>query len=122
MPIFLSRCGAHNTLNLRNKPHIQHTICFVEDKRFHPVQCQVAPLHEVDQATGGRYDEINGRLIHLAQLFLIIRTTYEGDRFQTREPAQFICIGGDLHHQLTRRRNDHSARLPKVALPLDRVA
>ena len=121
LPIFLAGCSAHNALNLRNKPHVQHTIRLVEDKRFHPIQCQVAPLHEVDQAAGGRNDEINGRLIYLAQLFLIIRTTDEGHRFQTREPAQFGCVSGNLHHQLTSRRNDHSARLTKVTLPLDRV-
>ena len=90
-------------------------------QRFHPVQCQVTPLHKVDQSARCRNDEINGCLVHLVQLLLVVRTTNEGDRFQTGKTPQFSCIGGDLHDQFTRRRNDHRARLAQVPLPVKGV-
>ena len=115
LSIFLTGRGAHDALHLRNKPHIQHPIRFVQNQRFHSIQRQVTPFHKVDQSAGGRNDEINGCLVHFVQLLLVIRTANEGDRFQTGKTPQFGCIGGDLHNQFTRRRNDHARGSPSTA-------
>ena len=119
LSIFLTGRGAHNALHLRNKPHIQHAIRFVQHQRFHSIQCQVTPFHKVDQSARCRNDEINGCLVHFVQLLLVIRTANEGDRFQTGKTPQFGCIGGDLHNQFTRRRNDHRTRFTQVPLPVN---
>ena len=118
---FLARRLRNDLAHLRNEPHVEHAVSFVQHQHFDHAKPDGLLADKVDQTTGRCYDYIDDAALKILQLFLIIHATDQRDDFQPGVFAQQLGVLGDLHHQFARWRNDQRTRLADITLFVERV-
>ena len=61
--------------------HVEHAICFIHDEDLEPAHVEVALVHEVDEAAGGRDDDIG--MAEGLDLGLLTDSTVDGGELDT---------------------------------------
>ncbi len=93
---------AQDPLDLGHEPHVGHAVGLVEHQGLEPVDCDLAPVAEVDEPAG-RGDHQIDALPELGDLPVDVGAAVDGDRVQSQLLGQRRQHVVDLHRELARR-------------------
>src|SRR5438270_4086537 len=99
----------HDPSNRRKKAHVQHSIRFVEHKKLDTRKIGHSLIHQIDQPAWRRYDKIDTGS-QRRDLRTFAHSAVNRGHAQRNMFGVSAHILFDLHHQLSRRRDDQSAR------------
>ena len=95
--------------DVRQEPHVEHAVRFVEDEILQPLQLAVGRLEMVEQTARRGDDDVDAR----AEGVLLrphADAAEDGGRRQRRVHREVVEVGDDLRRELTRRRQHECAR------------
>jgi len=98
---------------VRDETHVEHSIRLVDNQRLDPLQGVNLLLQVIDESSRGADDDISALLEGVA-LLLVIYTSVDRLDCEAGMGAQEVRVLLNLHHQLTRWRQDEC---PGIALP-----
>ena len=104
--------GAHDAIELRLEPHVEHAIGFVEHKHMHVLEHESAAFEVIDQSPRGGHDN-RGPAAQCAELRAVGDAT-DHERGAQRA-TETLCPHMRLFGKLARRRQDQGAALIPVA-------
>ena len=120
------RCGEQQVLAFRRPRHfaqqkadvldeaeIEHAIGFVHHHDFDAAEFHRTLTHEIDQAAGGRDDDVDA-FLELAALLVVIDAAVDQGTFQFRIAADLTRILVDLYREFARRRDHDGTRVEAV--------
>ncbi len=67
-----------NLSDIRNKPHIEHTIGFIDHQNFNFVEMQNFLSLKIKQTARRRHHDVNGVFYQHLLLFIILHTAQDG--------------------------------------------
>ena len=105
----LSREHRDDPLDIREEAHVQHLVGLVEHEDPHAAEVEVAPLRQVDQATGRTDDDVDTRLEGV-DLRLVGAAAVHGEHADPLDAAGAIDVGGHLEAELAGRADDEGLR------------
>jgi hypothetical protein len=85
----------YNPTHVRQKTHVEHAIHFVEHQKFHFLQRHRALLEQIEQSSGGGYENIDTALEFIALFSVTDAAVHQRDS-QISEAAIIAERGFDL--------------------------
>ena len=104
-----------NLANLRQKPHVEHPIGFVEHEVLDPIELRVRPAQMIEQPPGRRDEHVDA-----AAKRVLLRARADAAEHRGagdgRVHGEILHVGQDLRGQLARRHeHERARRAPRLA-------
>ncbi len=112
--------AAQQKPDVLNEAEVEHAIGLVHHHHLHTTQFHRALFDEIDQAPGGRDNDIHA-FFELSALLVVIYATVDQCRVELRIPSDLPGVLIDLHREFARRCDDRCARVEAAAVGNRRV-
>src|ERR1019366_2626294 len=111
---FLRHCP-DDAPDVRQETHVEHAFSFVKDEEAEPGEIAKPPTHQVEQPAWRRHQQVHPRTQRV-DLWPFAHSAIDRGGTQGKVLAVTANILLDLGHQLTRRRHDQRADMPRAAI------